>query len=72
MNHPKFDTIDEPNFHAHFSQKNEHENWVRQWYQIFFAAKAISFLHDLSELDAKKSQIFSHPIHSNHVKKNFS
>jgi hypothetical protein len=29
----------------------------------------ILFLHDLSELEAKKSAIFSLPIHSNHVKK---
>jgi hypothetical protein len=36
-----------------------------------FAAKPPSFLHDLSELKAKKSQIFSLSIHSNHVKKEF-
>jgi hypothetical protein len=37
-----------------------------------FAAKATSVLPDLSELAAKKSQIFSLPIHSNQVKQNFS
>ena len=33
-----------------------------------FAILKNPFLHDLSELEAKKSQIFSLPIHSNHVK----
>jgi hypothetical protein len=30
------------------------------------------FFHDLSELEAKKSQIFSLPIHSNHGKRDLS
>jgi hypothetical protein len=36
-----------------------------------FAILKNPFLHDLSELEAKKSAIFSLPIHSNHVKKEF-
>jgi hypothetical protein len=35
----------------------------------FFLVRKNSFLPDLSELEAKKSQIFSLPIHSNRVKK---
>jgi hypothetical protein len=37
-----------------------------------FAAKAPSFLPNVSELKAKKSAIFSLSIHSHQVKKNFS
>jgi hypothetical protein len=31
----KFDMAGEPDLHAHFSQKNEHANQVRQQYQTF-------------------------------------
>jgi hypothetical protein len=37
-----------------------------------FATKATSFFPDVSELEAKKSAIFSLPIHSHQGKKNFS
>jgi hypothetical protein len=34
----------------------------------FFLVRKNSFLHDVSELQAKKSAIFSLAIHSHHVK----
>jgi hypothetical protein len=38
----------------------------------FFLVRKNPFLHELSELAAKKSAIFSLPIHSAHVKRDFS